>query len=168
MSRLIVFGSPNGFSSSDCSDAEIEFFQKFNTERNGIQIRMYMRPDGNHNILSVYPEKGKSFFDINGNNVGFFCIDFVSEKNQIMNPMQMQSLLKKTYEMYIKNRLIQETPDGDRKFLITSLKSQNNQIANDIYNCILNIIKTNPELDVFKNNSNQSIFNIINQTRSKL
>ena len=147
-------------------ESEPEFFQKFNAQRDGIQFRSFMKPDGNHNILSVYPENNKKFLDINGNNVGFFCIDFVTEKSKIINPIQMRALLQKTYEIYVKNKLVQEMPDGNRKFMVSDLKSPNNQIAQSIYDGLMNITKTNSELNVFQINPNQSIFGIINTSRS--
>ena len=78
----------------------------------------------------------------------------------------MRALLQKTYEIYVKNKLVQEMPDGNRKFMVSDLKSPNNQIAQSIYDGLMNITKTNPELNVFQINPNQSIFGIINTSRS--
>lgn len=162
MAHIILFGTPGKFSHSDLKGVRTEFLSKYIGDYSDMVSKQSFDANGSHYILLIYQNSGKQFLDTQGNPGCFLGIDLVIPDKKFFNPSTVRALLIKTYETYIKDKLVQELPNGDRKFIVSSL---DDKMADDVYTGLMNITKTNPELDVFKVNPNQSLFEALKSSQ---
>lgn len=162
MAHIILFGTPGSFSHSDLKGVRTEFLSKYIGDYSDMVSKQSFDVNGSHYILLVYQNSGKQFLDQQGNPNCFLGIDLVIPDKKFLNPVIARNLLIKTYETYIKDKMVQELPNGDRKFMVSYL---DDKMADEVYTGLMNITKTNPELNVFDVNPNQSLFATIQATK---
>lgn len=151
MAGFYVFGVPNGEQTSKCDENTRLFLQRFYvTNRTGVYKNTFYRKGGNeaHYVFLVYPDKGAHFMDANGCSGSYFGMDFVLYGKYSTNPTKVFNLLQETYNQYVKDKVIQEFPNGNKKWLIDNLVANNYKIARDIAVGVQHLLQTRQDLNL--------------------
>ena len=153
MSRLVLYGVPLGFSCSECPRDDYEFLRlNYIDGRHDNQLHIQRLPSGNiYYSYLMYPSEGKKFSDAAGRTGAFFGMSIVLQNQVITDINKLTQLFQKTYQDYVKDKIIKELPNGNKKFIVSNLHTKNDEIAIQVGRGLMNIIKNNPELNVFNN-----------------
>jgi len=163
--NLVVFGVPNGFNQSRCEQNMINFLQLFyNGDTGGMKFRVTRRSNGEvHYVFLVYPNHpNEVFLDYNGRSGSFFGISLYLRNEYFINPEKICKILQTTYNNYIKNKIIKETPKL-RQFLVPKLNYDDDKIANYVAQGLQKTILQNPEFNL--NNDIRPLPPIQNQSQ---
>ncbi len=153
MSRFILYGVPLGFSCSDCSHEDYEFLRlDYIRGRHNNQLQIQRRQNGDtyYNYL-MYPPEGHNFTDSAGRAGAFFGMSVILTNQVITDVNKLTLLFQKVYQDYVKDKIIAELPNGNKKFLVSNLHSDNDALAMYVARGMANIMKNNPELNIFNN-----------------
>lgn len=150
MAGLFVFGVPKGEQTSKCDEKTKQFLSSFYlNNRTGIQRKMYRKPGNEmHYVLLVYPDAGAKFLDADGRSGSFFGIDFVMYGKYAGNPTKVFNMLQATYDEYVKNKVIQEFPNGNKKWMTANLDANNDEIAKNIATGVQHLLQTRREFNL--------------------
>lgn len=151
MGRFVLYGVPLGFSCSECPKEDYRFLElNYIDNRKGNQLHIQHLPNGNtyYNYL-VYPSEGCIFTDAEGRKGAFFGMSIVLKDQVITDIDKLARLFQKTYENYIKDKIIKEFANGNKKFLVNSMRPDGDTLALYVGRGLVNITKTNPELNIF-------------------
>ena len=153
MARFLLCGVPLGFSCSECPQEDRKVLEtNYADGHYGDQLQIVRLPNGNmyYNYL-MYPPKGRFFADAAGRSGAFFCMSLVVQ-NQIVNDTdKLIKLFQKTYQEYVKDKIITEQNDGNKKFLVSNLRPKGDGLAIAVGQGFMDIMKKNPELNIFHN-----------------
>ena len=72
-----------------------------------------------HYVFAVYADKNHQFFTGGGRAGSLFGIDFVVKDYEITNTNQLYHVFLETFNTYVKNNIIEETPSGDLAYKTT-------------------------------------------------
>ena len=147
MANLLVFGVPMGFSASECDDGTYNFLKNFYTSHNpGTDFKAIRRQNNEvYYILLIYEKPGTAFEDANGR-VGSFIGLSLSFKNQyVADASRIQKLLQAIYDHAVKGNIVDERPNGTRRYNIHTLRTPGDGIVRDLVNAMTAILKANPE-----------------------
>lgn len=150
MARFILYGVPSGFSCSECSNEEYNFLElNYVGNRKGNQLHVQHLQNGDtcYSYL-MYPQDGCSFSDIDGRRGSFFGMSLILKDQIITDLNKLTKLFQKTYQDYVKDKIIQEQPNGNKKFLVGSLRSEGDKLAIQVGQGFVEIMKNNPELNL--------------------
>lgn len=151
MAKFILFGVPFGESISDCSKEDRAVLgQEYSPGQHGEQLHVVKHPNGNnyYNYL-IYPKENERFDDAAGRKGAFFGMSVVLNNQVIADTDKLIKLFKKTYQDYVKDKLIKEYPNGNKRFMVSQLRSKDDMFANYVGKGFMNIMKKNPELNIF-------------------
>ena len=150
MAGFYVFGVPDGEQMSKCAENTRLFLQRFDvTNRTGIHKNTFYRKGNEaHYVFLVYPDNGAHFMDANGRSGSYFGMDFVLHGKYSINPIKIFNLLQETYNQYVKGNIIQEFPNGNKKWLISNLDENNDKIARDIAAGVQHLLQTRQDLNL--------------------
>ena len=146
MAELIIHGVPLGHQVSKCDKKLYDLFGLFYDGSKGIINNVSRR--GNDVIYSylVYETPGANFSDFNGRTGSYFGMSLVLHGTYALNSSDMFRLLKATYDNFVKNKVIQEFPNGSRKWMYKQIDTPNDGIATYISKGMAQILKEHPEL----------------------
>lgn len=150
---VVVFGVPCGFDTSNCPPEIRDFLQGFYVPHTtGTEIQVIRRNDNSmHYVFLVYETNSDvCFVDVNGRSGSFFGIDVMFKNRYLPNTEKLEKLFDLTYERYVKNQIIQESPNGLRKHMFSRFGSEDNRIANHVSNGMNKLVKEHPELNIFQ------------------
>ena len=156
MVRLVLFGVPSGFSCSECPKEDSRFLESnYVDNRKGNQLHIERLPSGSiYYSYLMYPPEGRFFTSEEGRAGSFFGMSIVLKDQVITDINKLTKLFQKTYQEYVKDKIIKELANGNKKFLVYDLRPKNDAIAKYVAQGLVNIIKNNPELNVFKDLQN--------------
>ena len=123
MVKLFLYGTPDGFSCSECGEKDRALLEGCSVRNQNGNILYGKRMD-NGNVYynySIYPEKGKIFTDRNGKAGSFFGMAMVFENQEVKDTKKLEKLFKEVYKNYVKDRIVQDLPNGDKRYLIETL-----------------------------------------------
>jgi len=151
MANLVLFGVPAGLSTSKCDESEKSLINCFYCpHKPGIELRTYRRPDNTvHYVYLVYEKEGSMFLDVNGRGGSFFGMDLILKDNYITNTQILLKVFQKTYNDYVKDKIIKEFPGGNRKYLIQGFENADDSVARFVGGGMTSIMK-NPEFSLGK------------------
>ena len=152
MARLVLFGVPLGFSCSECTEDDGRYLECFyNGAQDGTKLKISRRANGDvYYSYLMYPKKNEIFADVSGRNGAFFGMSLILKNQEIADNNKISKLFQKTYQDYIKGKIIREFPNGNKKFLVNSLADKNDTLAKCVAKGFIKIMQENPDLDVFK------------------
>lgn len=151
--KFILFGVPFGESFSECSKEDRAVLgQEYSFGQHGEQLHVVRHSNGNnyYNYL-MYPKENESFNDAAGRKGAFFGMSVVLNNQVIADTDKLIKLFKKTYQDYVKDKLIKEYPNGNKRFMVSQLRSKDDIFANYVGKGFMSIMNKNPELNVFHN-----------------
>lgn len=158
MADLVIFGTPKGNQTSQCDADTQKLINTFSIPRTGVHNKMFFRSNNTaHYVLLIYPNPNAKFISADGNENSMFGMDFILRNHTAVNPAKIFNLLQTTYEQYVKNKIIQESPNGDKKWLCNNIATPDNKIAQSINDGMQNLIKNNPEFQNLFGNPNDTI-----------
>ena len=143
MAQLILSGVPYGQRISKCDEQSHQIISRFYTPSKN-EADVYKQRFGNRMYYSlvVRNKSGKVFCDINGRSGAYFAITLVFENEYVMDDDKISKWLIMTYNNFVENRITQETPDGNRRFLTKDLDSHHAYVRQGM----IELIKNNPEI----------------------
>ena len=146
MAELIIHGVPNGHQVSKCDKDMVDFFGLFYDNSDGIKTKVSRKNnDVIYNYL-VYGKTGANFGDYNGRPGSYFGMSLVFHNRCAVDSNQVFNLLKTVYDNYVKNKIIQESPNGARKWLYQNIETPGDEIATYLAKGMNQIIQVHPEL----------------------
>jgi len=151
MARLVLYGVPLGFSCSECPREDYRFLElNYVGNRKGNQLHIQRLPSGSvYYSYLMYPPEGKFFSDSNGRAGAFFGMSIVMQDQVITDINKLAQLFQKTYQEHVKDKIIKEFPNGNKKFIVNSLRSNDDRYAIQVGRGMVDIMKNNPELNIF-------------------
>ena len=149
MAELVIHGVPNGEQISNCDDKTRKFIGLFYNGSKGVQTKVSRRPN-NDVIYSylIYGDDKANFVDYGGRAGSYFGMSLVFHNEYVPDSNQVFNLLKSTYDNYVKNKIIQEFPNGARKWMYRQISTPGDEIANYIGRGMMQLLKTHPELRI--------------------
>lgn len=144
---VVLHGVPNGEDTSKCDDATRNFLGLFYTNSKGIQTKV-SRCQNNDVFYTylVYQNPNAAFVDYNGRPGSYFGISLVFHNQYASDSNTVFKLLQNVYDNYVKNKIIQEMPNGSRKWLYPQLSTPKDEIAEYVCNGMTVILQKHPEL----------------------
>ena len=111
-------------------------------------MKIIRRPNNDvHYIFLVYENADHAFTDINGRDGSFFGMTLVFHNQYVTDTEKLKKLFQKTYDNYVKGKIINEFPNGNKRWMIRSLKNSNDKIATDVANGMNKLIKNYQEFN---------------------
>ena len=152
MAGIIVFGVPKGFDTSRCDINTRSFLERFYVPHNpGTEMKIVRGPNNSvHYLFMVYENKDMAFCDVDGRSGSFFGIDVMLQNQYITDTNKLLKLFQLTYDKYVKNKIVDETPNGVRKHKYRRFDVGNNEIATYVANSMNALVKERPELNIFE------------------
>ena len=149
---VIVFGVPLGFDTSKCPLDIRTFLQNFYAPHApGTAIKAIREGNTMHYVFLVYEKNSDvGFIDANGRGGSFFGIDVMFKNRYLPNTEKLKKLFDLTYERYVKDQIIQESPNGLRKHMFSRFGFEDNRIANHVSNGMNKLVEKYPELNIFQ------------------
>ena len=141
---FIAYGVTKGFSCME--DKNSEKIKGFYCPDSGTKMRVRKYADnsvGYHFLM--YPQKGESFSDNDGRNGSFFGMSLFFNNNYCKNPQKIFKIFETIYDKSIKNKLIKEFDNGNRKYAIDSFS--NPKVEEYMFKAFVNVMQ-NPELQL--------------------
>lgn len=149
MAGFYVFGVPMGQSISKCDAKTNQFLEMFYIKDTGTKMKIFQRPNGEiFYVFLKYAEPGKNFADFNNRGGSHFGMAFVLNNQQITNTQKLYNLFQATYDKYVKNKIIQEFPNGNKKWLVDTVDDKTDSVATMLANGFMDLAKNNPELNI--------------------
>lgn len=149
MAEILLFGVPHGqdISKTPNSDARNVLESFYDGRFTGVKTKTIRRPNNDvHYVFVIYEEPGKNFNDYNGRPGSHFGISLIFNNQYSTNPDKIFKLLQTVYDDYIKNKIIQEFPNGNKKWLYPAIS---NEIDTYVVKCLQYVLKTKPELNIW-------------------
>lgn len=145
--ELLVFGVPKGFDSSQCDRKTRDFLMRFYApHKPGITFKTIRLVDNTiYYILLIYENQGTVFTDVDNRTGSFFGISLSLYNEYFTNPEKIKNLLQDTYYKYVKNHIIEERPNGARRYKVSALNLPGDKIGYYVLNGMQELIKGNPE-----------------------
>ena len=152
MIGVILFGVPKGFDTSKCDINMRRFLERFYVPHNpGIEMKVVRDANNNvHYLFMVYENKDMAFCDFDGRSGSFFGIDVMLQNQYVTDTNKLLNLFQATYDNYVKNKIIDETPNGVRKHKFKTFDNGDNAIATYVANGMNTLVKERPELNIFE------------------
>lgn len=130
IAEIVVHGVVQGQEISQCSKEASEFCGLYYMPETGIRTDKKRLPNNRMAYsLLVYKEPGKSFRGYSGRAGSYFGITVFLQNQQVASPDDLFRLLLATYNNYVKGKIIQEFPNGDRKWMVQTLQDSNDTVA---------------------------------------
>ena len=152
MADLVLFGVPNGFSSSKCDTQTDNFLQLFYVpHKPGVEMKILRRPNNDvYYVFLVYEKEGSSFITSGGRPGSFFGMSLIFHNEYLTKTDNLYTLFQMTYDKYVKNKIIIEHPTGVRQHKFETFNVPDDKIAEYAVRGMTSIIKQNPELNFMK------------------
>ena len=152
MAGIIVFGVPKGFDTSKCDIDTRRFLERFYAPHApGTEMKVVrMANNSVHYLFMVYENEGKTFIDVDGRSGSFFGIDVMLQNQYITDTNKLLKLFQLTYDRYVKNKIIEERPNGARKHIFRTFNDDGNTIATYVANGMNTLVKERPELNILE------------------
>jgi len=146
MAQIYLFGVPKGFQNSTCDANTADFLAYFYAPRKN-EMSLDIQRRGNKMYYSFLVDaKNEHFFsDINGRAGSFLGLSLVLENKYITDKERLKKLFLAVYDQYIKNQIIQEYPNGNRKWLTQDMDAAIKHVANGMQH----LINNTPELNIW-------------------
>ena len=114
-------------------------------------MKVVRRPNNSvHYLFMVYENKDMTFCDVDHRSGSFFGIDVMSQNQYITDTNKLLKLFQLTYDKYVKNKIVDETPNGVRKHRFKTFNDDSNTIATYVANGMNTSVKEKPELNIFE------------------
>lgn len=147
MAEIVVHGVVKGQEISQCSKEASNFCERYYTPETGIRTDIKRLPNNRMAYsLLVYKEPGKSFMGYSGRGGSYFGITVFLQNQQVASPDDLFRLLYATYNNYVKGKIIQEFPNGNRKWMVETLDYPDDRVAKYVVNGFAKIHKKYPDL----------------------
>lgn len=147
MSELVMFGVSKGWSNSACDTQTKNFIKLFyGTWNPGTEFKVIRRPNNKmHYVLLVHENPGSTFQDANGRSGSFFGMSLIFDNKYVQDANKVRQLLEATYKYYIKNKIIKESENGVRRWMVPALSVPGDTISHSVANGMMKILQYNPE-----------------------
>lgn len=148
MAELVVFGVPAGWDSSECRPETNVFLGNFyTTGRPGVEFKTIRHNDTMFYVMLVRENPGAIFTDADGRAGSFFGIALGFDKQYVSDASRVHELLRTTYDNYVRGQIIEELPNGNRRYKIAKLRVPGDRVGWHVANGMTAILKANPEID---------------------
>ncbi|MBO7508656.1 MAG: hypothetical protein J6T57_00035 [Alphaproteobacteria bacterium] len=145
MAEVILFGVPYGFQNSECDADSADFLGTFYIPRKQeFTMNTTRRKNKVYYSFLVNEKPGALFNDINGRPGSFFGISLVFDNKYVTDTNRLNKLFATAYNKYVKNHIIQEYPNGNRRWLTRDLDAAIKYVGTGMQH----LIDTVPELQL--------------------
>ena len=146
MAELIIHGVPLGHQVSKCDKKLHDFLGLFYDGSKGTKHNVSRRNNDVIYSYLLYENPNAKFSDFNGRTGSYFGMSLVLHGTYAQNSSDVFRLLKATYDNFVKNKVIQEFPNGSRRWMYNQIDTPNDKIATYISKGMAQILKEHPEL----------------------
>lgn len=144
--ELVIFGVPHGWSISDCDEQTNRYLELFyGALKSGIEFKPVRLGNKMFYTLLVQKNPDSVFQDVNGRGGSFFGMSLIYDNQYVTDPTKVRQLLQATYDHYVKGQIIEELPNGIRKYKIRSLSGNNDRVADYVGNGMMRLLDNSPE-----------------------
>ena len=151
MAEIVVHGVVQGQEISQCDKEAMKFCGQYYIPATGIRTDIKRLPNNRMAYsLLVYNEPGKHFISYSGRSGSYFGITVFLQNQQVASPDDLFKLLLATYDNYVKGKIIQEFPNGNRKWMVQTLRDPNDTVAKYVVNGFTKIRAKYPSLVKFQ------------------
>lgn len=149
MAELILHGVVSGHQVSKCDKNLRGFFDIFySLHKPGITTNVSRHLNYTIYNFIVYENPGQSFGSYDGRNGSYFGMSLVFQNQFVPNQESVFRLLQKTYDDYVKNKIIKEYPNGRRQWMYPNLDTDGDEIAVYVSKGLAKILKDYPEYNL--------------------
>ena len=147
MAELIIHGVVDGQQISKCDAIAHQVCGGYYISATGIRSDIKRLPDNRMAYsLLFYKEPGKPFISYTGRTGSYFGMTLFLKGKQVTNPNDLFKILLATYNHYVKDKIIKEFPNGNRKWAYPTLNDADDTVATYIGNGFQQILNKNPGL----------------------
>lgn len=146
MAELYLFGVPLGFQNSACDADTANFLGLFydGMNKNEMVLNITRRKNKVFYSFLVNEKPGHSFCDINGRPGSFFGMSLVFDNRYVTDTERLKKMFLAAYNKYVKDQIIQEFSNGNRKWLTENMDTAAKHVANGMQNLMRDV----PELSL--------------------
>lgn len=149
--EIVIHGVVNGQEISKCDETANRICGSYYIPATGIRSDIKRLPDNRMAYsLLFYGEPNKPFISYTGRSGSYFGMTLFLKNQQVANPDNLFRVLLATYNHYVKGKIIQELPNGGRKWMVQTLRDSDDAVATLVGNGFLQILKQNPGLLKFQ------------------
>lgn len=147
MAEIVVHGVVQGQEISKCDETANRICGSYYIPATGIRSDIKRLPDNRMAYsLLFYGEPNKPFISYTGRDGSYFGMTLFLQNQQVANPDDLFRVLLATYNHYVKGKIIQELPNGSRKWMVQTLRDSEDTVAKYVVNGFAKIHAKYPSL----------------------
>ena len=147
MAEIVVHGVVDGQEISKCDETAYRICGSYYIPGTGIRSDIKRLPDNRMAYsLLFYGEPNKPFISYTGRDGSYFGMTLFLQNQQVASPDDLFRLLLATYDNYVKGKIIQELPNGSRKWMVQTLRDSEDTVATLVGQGFQQILAKNPGL----------------------
>ena len=147
MAEIVIHGVVDGQEISKCDETANRICGSYYIPATGIRSDIKRLPDNRMAYsLLFYGEPNKPFISYTGRSGSYFGITVFLQNQQVASPDDLFRLLLATYNHYVKGKIIQELPNGGRKWMVQTLRDSEDTVAKYVVNGFAKIHAKYPSL----------------------
>lgn len=151
MADLVIHGVVKGQEISECDEIAGNLCGNYYIGATGIRSDIKRLPDNRMAYsLLFYGEPNKPFISYGGRTGSYFGMTLFLKNKQVENPDDLFKMLLTTYNQYVKGSVIQELPNGAKKWIVGTLHDSSDSVATRIGQGFQQVINKNPGLLKFQ------------------
>lgn len=145
--EIVIHGVVSGQEISKCDETANRICGSYYIPATGIRSDIKRLPDNRMAYsLLFYGEPNKPFISYTGRSGSYFGITVFLQNQQVANPDDLFRVLLATYNHYVKGKIIQELPNGGRKWMVQTLRDSDDTVAKYVVNGFAKIHAKYPSL----------------------
>lgn len=145
--EIVIHGVVDGQQISKCDETANRICGSYYIPATGIRSDIKRLPDNRMAYsLLFYGEPNKPFISYTGRSGSYFGITVFLQNQQVANPDDLFRVLLATYNHYVKGKIIQELPNGGRKWMVQTLRDSDDTVAKYVVNGFAKIHAKYPSL----------------------
>lgn len=143
---IVVFGVPKGWSSSECDiDTDNYLGLFYGKWKPGTEFKAIRRDNKMFYVYLVHENPGAAFMDAGGRPGSFFGLAMIMDNQYVRNADKVRDLMDATYRYYVKNKLVRESENGARRWMVPDLHVPGDKIGVYVANGVRALLKANPD-----------------------
>ena len=151
MAEIVIHGVVNGQEISKCDETANKICGNYYIPATGTRSDIKRLPDNRMAYsLLFYGEPNKPFISYAGRTGSYFGMTLFLQNQQVANTDDLFRVLLATYNHYVKGKIIQELPNGSRKWICSTLHDSEDTVATRVGQGFQQILAKNPGLLKFQ------------------
>lgn len=151
MADFVIHGVVDGQQISKCDAIAHQVCGSYYISATGIRSDIKRLADNRMAYsLLFYGEPGKPFISYTGRPGSYFGMTLFLKNQRVANPDNLFKILLATYNHYVKNKIIKEFPNGNRKWAYPTLNDADDTVAKYVGNGFMQILQQNRGLIKFQ------------------